>query len=220
MGTSGLQPYISKRHLAHTPPQRCSQLQKLSHAHRRQAKRPFVTVAVADSRSNAPQLPEGSFGLPFFGESREWLKDMPGFFADRYCHTCALLRPTARPHTRACLSQKAACLMCTADIRSMGQSSSHACLEKRLWLLRILCRFAGHMKAFVTARHCSVSPYTAQALTALHEQHNQPWTQRRTDCSNPSCSPSVAVAKQQSEHNTTCDNYFSIHCMCSTSIHV
>lgn len=84
MGTSGLQPFTHERHLAHTQPQRCRQLQKLSHTHRRQAKRPSVTVAVADTRSNAPQLPEGSFGLPFIGESREWLKDMPGFFADRH----------------------------------------------------------------------------------------------------------------------------------------
>ncbi len=83
MGTSGLQPTTNK-HVAHTQPQRCSQPQKLRHAHRRQAKRPIVTVAVADTRSNASQLPEGSFGLPFIGESREWLKDMPGFFADRY----------------------------------------------------------------------------------------------------------------------------------------
>lgn len=86
MGTSGLQPFTNERHVAHTQTQRCCQLQKLSHAHRRQAKRPFVTVAVADTRSNVPQLPEGSFGLPFIGESKEWLKDMPGFFADRYCH--------------------------------------------------------------------------------------------------------------------------------------
>ena len=176
MGTSGLQPFTHERHLAHTQPQRCRQLQKLSHTHTRQAKRPSVTVAVADTRSNAPQLPEGSFGLPFIGESREWLKDMPGFFADRYCH---YFHSAARPHTRACLSQTADGLMCTADIRSTGQSSSHACLERRLSLLRILCRFAGHTTACVSASHISVSPFIAQALTVLH---NQPWTQCRTDC--------------------------------------
>ena len=49
----------------------------------RKGRRLVVPLAVTDTRGNGPQLPQGTFGLPFVGESRAWLRDMPAFFADK-----------------------------------------------------------------------------------------------------------------------------------------
>ena len=61
----------------------------------RKGRRPVLPLAVIDTRSDAPQLPQGTFGLPFIGESRAWLRDMPAFFADRWPIEFRLLWPPA-----------------------------------------------------------------------------------------------------------------------------
>lgn len=47
---------------------------------------PCTTYAIATNRdvgSIQPRVPDGHFGMPIFGESMEWLKDMPTFFRTR-----------------------------------------------------------------------------------------------------------------------------------------
>ncbi len=54
---------------------------------KRTARRLLMTYAIADTDTEigrTPQVPDGTFGVPFLGESVEWLKDMPTFFAARY----------------------------------------------------------------------------------------------------------------------------------------
>lgn len=55
----------------------------------RSRRRTELTRAITTSRSETDtklREPDGSFGLPLLGESREWLKDLSIFFAERY-HT-------------------------------------------------------------------------------------------------------------------------------------
>ena len=67
-------------------PARCGSLRDQSLVGRK----PFRTLAVATSGSeikSTPKVPDGTLGIPFIGESMEWISDMNTFFGDR-CFCC------------------------------------------------------------------------------------------------------------------------------------